>query len=51
MLDVGVSLRLSEVFGLIAAWRHLDYEFDGGPGQSDYDLGASGPRLTLELQL
>jgi len=50
-LDVGVSLRLTDAFGLIAGWRHLVYEFEGELGQSDYDLGASGPRLTLELQL
>jgi hypothetical protein len=49
-LDVGIGWRLVEAVELIGGWRRVDYEDEVG-FDSDFDLQASGPRLTLAVHL
>lgn len=50
-LDLGLELRLSTSIELVLAWRGLDYGFEDSGADSDLDLGAQGPRLSIALRL
>ncbi|HVS19919.1 MAG TPA: hypothetical protein VMT18_15040 [Planctomycetota bacterium] len=50
IFDVGLDLRLTEALGLILSWRDFAYREERGGAESDLDLTARGPRLTLTLQ-
>jgi hypothetical protein len=50
VFDVGMDLRLTEALGLTLSWRDLGYQEERDGAESDLDLTARGPRLTLMLQ-
>jgi hypothetical protein len=51
VFDAGMDLRLTEALGLTLSWRDFAYREERDGAESDLDLNASGPRLTLMLQL
>lgn len=51
VFDVGADVRLTEAIGLVLSWRDFSYQEERDGAESDLDLSARGPRLTLMLQL
>lgn len=49
-LDLGLDLRLTDSIELVLAWRRLVYELENEGADSDFDLTAAGPRLSLALR-
>jgi opacity protein-like surface antigen len=50
-LDLGLDYRLTDSIEVGLAWRQLVYELEDDGADSDLDLEASGPRLSIALRL
>ena len=51
VVDLGIDLRLTEALGIVLAWHDFSYQQERDGAESDLDLTARGPRLTLLLRL
>lgn len=51
VVDLGLDLRLTEALGIVLAWHDFTYRQERDGVESDLDLTARGPRLTLMLRL
>ena len=49
-LDLGLNYRLTDSIEFELAWRQLAYELENDGADSDLDLRASGPRLSIALR-